>query len=182
MLRREIALAICLLLTMVMVARAGDYLNEQEAERVREAQEIDKRTAVFLHIAERRLNVLTGTAPVAAAAKDKKEKKEKKEQAPETGGDYGAEPQGSTVELLVSYAKVMSELLDKLDDNYERKKKDPSLTKALDKLLTTGQQHVERLNQLHKKIKSREEETALEKAIEIAKMAIDGARSFKTQQ
>jgi hypothetical protein len=181
--------AICLLLcSSGRIAFAADYLNEQEVERVREAQEIDKRAEVFLRIADRRLNVLLGVPAIATAPAAQKEKKEKekkkdkdKDKDKESKNDYGPEPTGTLSELLDSYSKVMSELLDKLDDAYEKKKDDPLLGKAMSKLLDNGENHLKRLDQLRPKVRSEAEETALEKAMEIAKMAIDGAREFKTQ-
>jgi Xaa-Pro aminopeptidase len=160
------------------VARAADYLNDQEIERVREAQEIDKRVDVFLKLAERRLNALLGApAPQAPPPKEKKDKKKDKD---EPSNDYGPEPTGTVIELLDNYTKVMSELLDKLDDVYDKKKADPKLGKAMEKVLDTTQSHLKRLEQVRPKLKSEAEETALEKAMEIAKMAIDGARDFKS--
>jgi hypothetical protein len=180
-----IGLAILFLLCGARRARAGDYLNDAEIERVREAQAIDQRTKVFLHIAERRLNVLLGVSAPAADSdnsgkKDKKDKKDKENK--ENPGDYGPEPSGSTVELLQNYTSVMSELFDKLDDANEKNKGNPNLTKAMEKLGDACQAHLQKLNQLRAKIKSPAEQTALEKAMEIAKMAIDGARGFKSQQ
>jgi hypothetical protein len=172
--------SLLLILSSWQIARAGDYLNEQEVERVREAQEIDKRTAVFVHIAERRLNALLGAPAPVATTKDKKDKKEKKDKDKENN-EYGPEPTGNTVELLESYSRVMAELLDKLDDSYDRKKSDPALPKAMEKLLSASQTHITRLEQMRTKIRSAAEETALEKAMEIAKMANDGARGFKMQ-
>src|SRR5262249_5097605 len=44
---------------------AGDYLSEEEADHVREAQEADARIKVFMKIADRRLAAVTGAAAVA---------------------------------------------------------------------------------------------------------------------
>src|SRR5215831_16428467 len=41
----------------------GDYLTEQEDNQVREAQQIEQRTKVFIKIADRRLAALRATAP-----------------------------------------------------------------------------------------------------------------------
>ena len=66
---RTIFVAVFLLASLLSLPRIeqgkslqtkGDYLNEQEVERVQEAQEIEIRTRVFLFIADRRLKVLTG--------------------------------------------------------------------------------------------------------------------------
>ncbi len=165
---------IALLFFTPAFAHTGEYLNEQEIERVREAQLIDQRTTVFLRLAERRLNVLLGISP---PSKEKKEKKKDKDK--ENSDDYGPEPTGTRTELLQNYAKVMSELMDKLEDAYEKQKKDPQLPKAIDKLLAGAEKHITLLTQLQSKIGSETEENALEKALEIAKMAVDGARSFK---
>ncbi len=164
----------------------GEHLNEQEIARVRDAQAIDKRTAVFIRIAERRLNVLTGASEPSAKTpvkKDKKQEKQEKQEKLENPDidDYGPAPTGTLTELLQNYTGVMAELLDKLDDTYEKKKKDPNLAKAMEKLLDAGQSHLARLEQLRPKLTSSGEETVLEKAMEIVKMAIDGARGFKTQ-
>lgn len=165
-------------------ARAGDYLNEQEIDRVREAQEIDKRVAVFLRIAERRLNAILGASAsqTTTAQKDKKDKKkDKKSEDKDESNDYGPEPTGSTEELLRNYTSVMNELLDKIDDVYEKKKADPKLPSAIDKLYDVGQSHMKRLDQIRSKIDSNSEQTELEKALETVKMAVDGAREFKSK-
>lgn len=179
---RTIALLFFLIACPALV-QGRDFLNEQEADRVREAQEIDKRASVFLRIAERRLNALLGAAATSAPPSAQKEKKKKdKDKEKEDEGDYGPEPTGTVEELLENYAGVMSELLDKLDDAFERKKGDPNLPKAIDKILDVGETHLQRLAQLRAKVKSEAEQSALEKAMEIAKMAVDGAREFKTQK
>ena len=172
------------LLLCVNGARAGDYLNEQEINRVREAQEIDKRVAVLLRIAERRLNAILGTpaSQTTTAQKDKKEKKkDKKGEDQDDSNDYGPEPTGTTEELLRNYNSVMTELLDKIDDAYEKKKPDPKLSSAVDKLYAAAQSHLKRLDQVRSKIDSISEQTVLEKALETVKMAVEGAREFKSK-
>jgi hypothetical protein len=182
--KRIILTALCLLsIGSFQIALAGDYLNEQEVERVREAQEIDKRVEVLLRIAERRLNALLG-APIAdkPVAKEKKEKKKDKDKDKDVASDdYGPEPSGTVTELLDNYSKVISEMLDKIDDSYDKKKDDPKLAKAISKILDSAPNHIKRLDQVRPSLKSDTEETAFEKAMEIAKMAIDGARDFKVK-
>ena len=178
-------LCLGLSLSLSTYAQGGDYLNEQEVDRVRDAQEIDVRTKVFLRIAERRLDVLLGVSPPTInlkeqQKKDKKDKKKKEKEAEvEESQDYGPEPQGTPTELLRNYSQVISELFDKLDDVYERKQADPKIAKAVDKLLDESEKSMKRLKQLESKLKSDAEEQSLRKAVEVTQMAIEGAKAFK---
>ena len=160
---------------------AKDYLNEQEVDRVREAQEIDKRTMVFLKIATRRLDTILGVktveVPQPAKKKDKKEKKKEKEEE-ELSQDYGPDPVGSTSQLLAGYTNAIVEMMDKIDDAYEKRKDDPKLSKALEKVREGGKEQLGRLEQVRAKLKSDEEQRLLEKAIETVKMAVLGASEF----
>lgn len=166
-----------------------DHLNEQEVERVREAQLIDLRAKVFLHIAERRLNVILGLTPPSfnekddkkKDEKDKKKDKKKKEEEEEKLDKYGPEPSGTTAQLLDNYTKVISELLDKLDDVYEKKKDDPAFGKAIEKIIDKSQDHLKLLEKISSKVNSPDEERALGKAVETIETALTGARSFKSE-
>src|SRR5262249_33632048 len=86
------------------VQGGGDYLNEQEVERIQDAQEIELRAQVFLYIANRRLKVLTG---------------ELKTQSKKEEETWGPLPKGTPEELLDGYRRAISELMDKVDDSYE---------------------------------------------------------------
>lgn len=183
-------LSFLLVLFPAFSQRGKDHLNEQEAERVREAQLIDLRAKVFLHIAERRLNVILGLAPTSFNEKDEKDekkdgkdkKKDKKKKDEEEKPDkYGPEPSGTTSQLLDNYTKVISELLDKLDDAYEKKKDDPDFGKAIDKIIDKSQDHLKLLEKISSKVSSPDEERALGKAVETVETALMGARSFKSE-
>lgn len=181
-------LSFLLILFPAFNQQGKDHLNEQEVERVREAQLIDLRAKVFLHIAERRLNVILGLAPTSFNEKDekdgkdkKKDKKKKEEKEEKEKLDkYGPEPSGTTAQLLDNYTKVISELLDKLDDVYEKKKDDPAFSKAIDKIIDKSQDHLKLLEKISSKVNSPDEERALGKAVETIETALTGARSFKS--
>src|SRR6266700_2571556 len=72
----------------------GDYLSEQEVDRIRDAQEIELRSQVFLYIANRRLKVITGELKVQT----------KKEEE-----NWGPLPKGTPTELLDGYRRAISE-------------------------------------------------------------------------
>lgn len=90
-------------------AQRRDYLTDEELDIVRDAQEIDQRVAVLMHIADRRFTAL-GAEPVADG-----QKKEKK------GSDkWGAAPAGSRLELLDDVRRIIQKAIDDIDNLSER--------------------------------------------------------------
>ncbi len=182
------SILLAIFLAFSPIQKGKDPLNPQEIERVQDAQQVDMRTKVFLRIAERRLNVILGIAPITATQdnnkKDKKKNKEKKENKDpeqEESNDYGPEPTGTTAQLLDNYTRVMTELLDKLDDAYENQKNSPIFESAVKKLLDKGQEQIKLLEKISSKVSSDDEERALGKAVETIQTAITGARGFKSE-
>ncbi|MCS6884613.1 MAG: hypothetical protein RMM17_01945 [Acidobacteriota bacterium] len=149
------------MILLLLLIFQKQYLNDQEIERIREAQEIDKRTAVFLRIAERRLDALFG---VRSDSRSKE--------------DYGEYPTGSPAELLISYVSVYEELMNNLDDAYERRK-GQLLDKAMDMLLKSCNQQKRRLESFRPKTQA--EQTSLKKALETLDTVIEGAKAYSSQ-
>ena len=136
-----------------------DHLTEEEADRVREAQIIDLRIDVFMFAADRRLLVLTNPNAI--------QKKKEEEQ-------WGPLPKGSKLELISDLRKIYSEAMEKIDDASERKKGDPVLAKALDKLKKAAGRHVAEMRALQPKLTEKREVNALLEAIEEAEVASKG--------
>lgn len=130
-----------------------DHLTEQEADLVREFQEIDKRIEIFVKAAERRLLVLTN--PNATQKKKEEE-------------TWGPLPQGTKLELLQDYKHILEEAEEKLDDWYNRGGKDNLLPKALSKFKDAANRHVAQLRALAPQITDKREQRALAEAIEEA--------------
>jgi hypothetical protein len=177
------SILLALFLALSPIQKSKDSLNPQEVERVQEAQIIDMRTKVFLRIAERRLNVILGIAPITKNQdnNNKKEKKKNKETEEQESNDYGPEPTGTTAQLLDNYTRIITELLDKLDDAYEKQKNSPTFESAVKKLLDKGQEQIKLLEKISTKVSSDDEERALGKAVETIQMAVTGARGFKSE-
>src|SRR5215470_18484214 len=122
--QRSIFPALCLALVsssaLFIIAQAQtekrDHLTEQEADLIREYQEIDKRIEVFIKAADRRLLVLTN--PNATQKKKEEE-------------TWGPLPTGSKLELLTDYKRILEEAEEKLDDAYNQGAKNTLLPKAL---------------------------------------------------
>ncbi|HKA19360.1 MAG TPA: hypothetical protein VKN18_13805 [Blastocatellia bacterium] len=148
---------------------SGDYMTEEEDDHVREAQAPDARVKVFMHIADRRLKAITGTAAVAA---DKKEAKKIEEEEKE----WGAVPKVSKAELLRHYSRAISECMAKLEDAYERNPKSSALPKALALLRDSTDKHLVTLRALKPELKTDGEVDAASGAIYEAETANKGAR------
>jgi hypothetical protein len=149
---------------------AVDYLNEEEDDHVREAQAADDRIKVFMKIADRRLQALSG--PAAPAPADKKAQKKAEDEARE----WGPLPQVGRAELLKHYSKAIEEAVAKLEDAHERNPKSTAIPKALALLRDATERHLQVLRPLETQVKDESEREALKGAIEQAEWANKGAR------
>jgi hypothetical protein len=155
---------------------SGDYLTEQENEEVREAQEIDSRTKVFMKIAGRRLALLThpgvedsGKKPNKKSGKDSDQDSDQEEQ------DQTRLAKLSRAVLLRHYSQAIQEVMDKLDDAHERNPKSSALTKALVALRDSTDKQLGILHSLEASAKEQAESDALRQAIKDAEEANKGA-------
>ena len=161
----------------------GDYLTEEEDNHVREAQAADARVRVFMKIADRRINAITGHVVTADKPSgsptdkptdkhgDKNQKKTEDEER-----EWGALPNVTRAELLRHYAKAIAECMDKLEDAYERNPKSAALPKALAILRESTDRHLLALRALQSELKDAKEAGALRDAIDQAEIANKGAR------
>jgi hypothetical protein len=144
-----------LLLSSFAVAQTQkrDHLTEQEADQVRENQEIDKRIETFIKIADRRILVLT--TPNAT-------QKKKEEEV------WGPLPTGTKAELLIDYKHILEEAEEKMDDAFQRAANDPAFKKALAKFKDAANKQIPQLRALAPQMKDKKQQNALEEAIEEA--------------
>src|SRR5262245_52785928 len=153
--QRSIVLTLCLAFVSSGVLFAAsraqkekrDHLTDQEADLVRDYQEIDKRTDVFIKAAERRLLVL---ADPNATQKKKEEEV------------WGPLPQGTKLELLQDYKHILEEAEEKLDDWNSRGGKDKLLRKALNKCKEAAAQHIPQLGALEAPLMEQGDQRALD--------------------
>lgn len=152
-------LSIILTAFLYSVTSAGlqtrDHLTEQEADMVRLNQIIDKRIEVFIKAADRRLLVLANPSAT---------QKEKEEEV------WGPLPEGSYVELLTDYRRILLEAEEKLDDVLNRDSRSKELDKAVKKFKEAAMKHLPQLKVLAPKMKDRREQRALEEAIAEAEL------------
>lgn len=147
----------------------GDYLNEEEDNHVRQAQQIDERTKVFMKIADRRLAALI---PASGQPSDKKAQKIAEEELRE----WGEVPKASRAELLLHYARAIEECIAKMEDAHERNPKSSAIPKALKMMLDATDRHLPILQLLEPEVKGESEVVALRRALDQARTANEGAR------
>ncbi|HEX8423048.1 MAG TPA: hypothetical protein VF634_06535 [Pyrinomonadaceae bacterium] len=162
------------LLSLLPHARANaatgqrrEHLTEQEVEMVRDTQELDKRSELFIKIAERRLLVLMN-APAAAtpSAKDAAKELEK----------WGEVPKGSRAALLNDLARIFDEAINNVDDVAARKPDSELLPKAVRKLAAGATRFLPQLNALRAGATADGEREALEQAIDNLQEIIEASK------
>lgn len=141
--------------------RKGEYLTEGEMNLVKEIRKIANRSDVFMRIAERRLTALADPAGPTGDTRFMK---------------FGPLPTGTTDELLDDYRRAIDELMNKLDDEFERTGLTPDLKKALEATLEEVERQIGRLGAMRAKMSDARYEPFFRRAIDSASLLRDGAR------
>jgi hypothetical protein len=139
---------------MALAMARRDPLTEKEADLVREAQALDKRTEVFAKAVERRLLALTD--PTAATSKQAQKDAEK-------WGDF---PTGTRAELLGDIASILEEAVTNIEDVGAHNSKSHLIPKSLRILAQASTRFLPQLTALRDRLKEEGERDALEKALE----------------
>jgi hypothetical protein len=143
-------------------ARQRDHLTPEEAELVRDNQELDKRTDVFIHAAERRL--LAVTNPEEAAKQQAKEK------------EKWGEVKGTRAEMLYDISKILEEAVTNVDDAAEHNPSSSLLRKSLYKLSEAASRIAPQLAKLREGAKEEAEADQIDRALETAQEILDAAK------
>ncbi|MDQ3803576.1 MAG: hypothetical protein M3416_07085 [Acidobacteriota bacterium] len=144
-------------------AQRREHLTPEEIEQVRDNQELDKRTAVFIKAAQRR--VLALTDPAGAAREAEKEK------------EQWGEVKGTRAQLLYDVARILDEAVVNIDDAHQRSPESALLRKSLYRLSEAAARLVPQLTPLRESIKDEPERDQLERAIETAREIVEAAKT-----
>jgi hypothetical protein len=148
----------------------ADYLTDEEDNQVREAQQIDQRTKVFIKITDRRLRALKAADPQPADKNAQKNAEDEKR-------EWGVLPRLSRAELLQQYARAIEELIAKLEDAHERNPKSSAIPKALSMLQDATNRQLQTLHSLEPEMSGEAESRAMKQAILQAETANQGAKA-----
>lgn len=156
------ALCVCLALAAQAAAQKREHLTPEEIELVRDNQELDARTKVFITAAERRLLAVTNPAESAKNAPKEKEK-------------WG-EVRGTPVQLIYDISKILDEAVVNVDDVAEHNPQSPLLRKSLFMLSEATARMLPELTRLREAAQSEAEADQLERALETAREITDAAK------
>ena len=156
------ALCLCLPLAPASAAQRREHLTPEEIELVRDNQELDARTGVFIKAAERRLLAVTNPEESAKNAPKEKEK-------------WG-EVQGTRTQLFYDISKILDEAVVNVDDVAEHAPESPLLRKSLYMLAEATGRMLPALSKLRQDVTSEAESDQLDRALENAREITDAAK------
>jgi hypothetical protein len=154
---------ISLITSLPANAQRRSNLTEMEADMVRDAQEIDRRTEVFVKAIDRRFVVLNNdTSQSKQIAKDLDK--------------WGELPTGTRLQLLTDVKKILAEAIDNIDYVAEHSKPDEKLfPKAVRKLAEASQKYLTQLKSALDKTTDEKEKGAILSSIEYCEQIIEAS-------
>lgn len=155
-------LCVCLSLVAPAAAQRREHLTPEEIELVRDNQELDARTGVFIKAAERRLLAATNPAESEKNAPKEKEK-------------WG-EVKGTRSQLFYDISKILEEAVVNVDDVAEHNPESPLLRKSLYMLSEATGRMLPALSKLRQDVASEAEADQLDRALETAREITDAAK------
>ena len=149
-------------------AQRREHLTEQEVEMVRDTQELDRRVALFVKIAERR--VVAATAATTAPATSAKESEK-----------WGELPKGTRTQLFKDLARVLDEAINNIDDVGARSPNNSLIPKAVKHLAAAAARFLPQLTPLRAGAEEEDEREALEQVIESLQQVLDAAKQMPAE-
>jgi hypothetical protein len=153
---------IALLFPFSANAQRRDQLSEMESELVREAQEIDRRSEIFVKAIERRFLVLNNDTSQS--------KKVEKDSA-----KWGELPKGTRVQLLLDIEKIIQESIDNIDNLAARDMKSELVPRAIHILADASARFLPQLKTQLNKTNTEVEKGAILGAIDSCNQIIEAS-------
>ncbi|MDQ1557429.1 MAG: hypothetical protein QOD32_489 [Pyrinomonadaceae bacterium] len=160
--------------SLLPVARADaasvqrrEHLTEQEVEMVRNTQELDRRVALFVKIAERRVAAVVAGGAVAPSAKDVEK--------------WGELPKGTRAQLFNDLARILDEAINNIDDVGARSPNSSTIPKAVRHLSEAAARFLPQLTALRAGAEAEGEREALEQTIDSLEQVLDAAKQLPAE-
>jgi hypothetical protein len=144
-----------------------EHLTEQEMDMVRDTQELDRRIALFVKIAERRVAAVTAAATATGQTPSAKDLEK-----------WGALPQGTRTQLFNDLARILDEAINNIDDVAVRSPGNSLIPKAVKHLSNAATRFLPQLTPLRANASAEGEREALEQAIENLQQVLDAAKKL----
>ncbi|HEV8132080.1 MAG TPA: hypothetical protein VGQ81_12565 [Acidobacteriota bacterium] len=167
----------------VSAVQFGDYLTEDEAARIREAQELYPRTKEYLHVVAARAAEIARRSGKAYEVKvpEEKEKKPKKIKKRKDGESAPTEPENPLLfyqlpDIVNGISQSLKSIMINVDEKYKQKRSEPvEIVKALKLLQTFTAQDFQFLDDLEEKARNDQDEK-LYRAVKNARDSLERAR------
>ena len=161
----SLALSTCLVFLMQLTFVAGhsgirpkrDHLTRQEADMLRDTQELDKRINVLIKAAERRAAIITSSNTSQAET------------------ELWGEIKGTRADLLYDISMILDEAITNIDDVSGRDERNPLIPKSIRKLAEASTRIIAKLLPLGDKFEERSERRSYEQVMENAASIIEAA-------
>jgi hypothetical protein len=168
-----LAITLTLLLSPAVHSQGRDHLTSGEADLVRNAQELDQRTDLFIQAIQRRLAIIKGGPD--PALKGGSIKPPKKRPGDDEEPDWGESPKGTRADLIGDIGGILDEAITNIDNVSRRDQKNPLIAKSLHKLANATKGFLSELNALSPKAKDADEMTAIERAIDNGEQIVEAS-------
>jgi len=156
-------------LTNAASLQRREHLTEQELEMVRDTQELDRRIALFVKIAERRIAAVTGAAAAQTlSAKDAAKELEK----------WGELPKGTRAQQFNDLARILDEAINNIDDVAVRTPDSSLIPKAVKQLSEASARFLPQLTPLRATASGEGEREALEQALDNLQQVMDASKKL----
>ncbi len=151
-------------------AQRRDHLNEMEIEVVRDAQQIDLRSAVFVKAIDRRFLVVNKQT----VGEDKKSKKDAEK--------WGELPTGTRRELFIDIEKILQEAIDNIDNVAEKDQKSEFFPNAVRVLADGAIRFLPQLRSNLDKAADEKEKGAILGAIDLCEQIIEASAKVPKEE
>jgi len=156
---------------LAALTQQREHLTLQEIEMVADTQELDKRSALLVKIAERRLQAIINPPAIAAQIQPAKET-----------SDWGELPKGTRANYISDLARIIDEAINNVDDVAMRTPDSKLLPKAVRTLTEASTRLLAQLTPLRESITADDEREALEQALDNLQQIIDAAVKLPAEE
>ena len=150
-------------------AQRRDQLSEMETELIRDTQEIDRRTEVFIKAIDRRFLVLNNDTSQSKKVEKDLEK-------------WGELPKGTRAQLLRDIEKILQEAIDNIDNLAEHDVKNELLPKAVRTLADASGKFLPQLKSQLDKTNTDIEKGAILGAIDFCNQIIEASANLPKEE
>jgi hypothetical protein len=153
-------IVLCSIVSQAHISPKRDHLTPKEADMVRDTQELDKRIAILIKAADRRLLAMTDPNATKASQIDI-----------ETWGEL----KGTRADFLYDLSRILDEAITNIDDVSSRDERNPLVPKSVRTLAEASSRILAGLAPFRDKVTEGPERNSYEEAVDNAQAVVEAA-------